>query len=123
MRALLDTHIVLWWLADDQRLSEAHRALITDARNQLYVSAVTVAEISIKASLGKLTAPPDVASTLGTEGFDPLPLTAVHAERLRELPWHHRDPFDRMLVAQASVEGLALVTADARLREYDIHCI
>jgi PIN domain nuclease of toxin-antitoxin system len=123
MRALLDTHILLWWLADDPRLAETHRTLIADGQNELIVSAVTIAEISIKTSLGKLTAPSGVPDAIEAGGFSHLPLTAAHAEALRDLPWHHRDPFGRMLVAQASVDGLALVTADARMRDYKIECI
>jgi PIN domain nuclease of toxin-antitoxin system len=123
MRALLDTPILLRWLDDDPRLGETHRTLIADGQNELFVSAVTIAEISIKTSLGKLTAPSGVPDAIEAGGFSHLPLTATHAEALRDLPWHHRDPFDRMLVAQAAVEGLALVTADARMRDYEIECI
>jgi len=123
MRALLDTHVLLWWLADHKSLSAAHRALIADSSNDLYVSAVTATEIAIKASLGKLRAPEGVADAITEGGFRELPLTARHAEALRTLPWHHRDPFDRMLVAQALTEQLVLVTADDRLRAYPVSCV
>ncbi|MEO7005737.1 MAG: type II toxin-antitoxin system VapC family toxin [Terrimesophilobacter sp.] len=123
MRALLDTHIALWWLADNPQLSNAHRTLITDPDNELFVSAVSIAEIAIKSSLEKLVAPSGVADTVAVEGFRSLPLSAAHAEALRDLPWHHRDPFDRMLVAQCVVENLPLITADSRLREYGITCL
>lgn len=122
MRGLLDTHIVLWWLADDQNLSPAHRAAIADPDNELFVSAVSVAEVAIKTSLGKLSAPAGLDAVVREAGFGELPFTAAHAEALRELPWHHRDPFDRMLVAQALVEGLDLLTTDPRLGNYPVVC-
>lgn len=120
MRALLDTHVLLWWLADDARLAAHHRELIADPANQLLVSSISVAEVSIKASLGKLEAPTGLDELLGTLGFEPLAFTAAHAERLRALPWHHRDPFDRMLAAQATVEGVPLLSVDDRLRAHDL---
>ena len=123
MRGLVDTHVLLWWLSDDKNLSAAHRAAIAESDNELFVSAVTVAEVSIKASLGKLHAPAGLGAVLVEGGFRELPFTAAHAEVLRELPWHHRDPFDRMLVAQAIAERLELVTADKRLRNYPVGCI
>lgn len=118
MRLLLDTHVLLWWLADAPQLGADHRALIHDGQNDVFVSAVSVAEISIKASLGKLDAPQNVAEAIIESGFTELDFTVAHGETLRSLPWHHRDPFDRMLVAQALVEGLTLLTLDSRVREY-----
>jgi PIN domain nuclease of toxin-antitoxin system len=123
MRALLDTHVLLWWLADHRSLSAAHRALIADPQNELFVSSVTVAEIAVKASLGKLHAPTALAGSITASGFRELPLTSSHAEALRTLPWHHRDPFDRMLVAQAMIEQLTLVTADEQLHAYPVTCV
>lgn len=120
VRLLLDTHVVLWWLADDPALTTAHAAAIKDRGNTVLFSSVNVAEISIKASLGKLEAPTDLTDQLSTQGFGELPLTAAHASRLRDLPWLHRDPFDRMLIAQAQEEGLTFVTADRRCRDYDV---
>lgn len=120
MRLLIDTHVLLWWLADDPELADRHRALIGDADNEVFVSAMTVAEIAIKSSLGKLDAPPTLLDALETGGFETLPFTAAHAQALGELPWYHRDPFDRMLVVQARVEGLTLLTADARIRQYEV---
>lgn len=123
MRALLDTPIFLWWLADDPRLSSRHRSIVADPGNEILVSAVTVTEIAIKASLGKLDAPDDVTGAIAEGGFQPLPLLVEHAAALRTLPWHHRDPFDRMLVAQASVEHAPLLSGDPHLARYDIEVL
>jgi PIN domain nuclease of toxin-antitoxin system len=117
---LLDTHVLLWWLADDPKLGATTRAAIADGRNDVYVSAVTIAEIAIKRSQGKLAAPPELLQVLTEEGFSELPLLSTHAAALETLPWHHRDPFDRMLVAQATVEGLTLATADRNIPAYGV---
>lgn len=119
MNLLLDTHIVLWWLADDPRLSPRHRELLHDTERRVFVSSVSVAEISIEVSLGKLDAPAGTVDAVVESGFELLAFEASHAEELRELPWHHRDPFDRMLIAQARVEKLALLTVDERISHYD----
>ena len=123
MRLLLDTHVVVWWLADDPALPAAHRRAVSDPGNTVLFSAVNIAEISIKTSLGKLEAPTDAAEQLIAQGFEELPLTAAHAARLRDLPWLHRDPFDRMLVAQAQEEALTFVTLDRRCRDYDVRVL
>lgn len=121
MRLLLDTHILLWWLADDPALSAEYRAVIADANNDVFVSAVSVAEIAIKTSLGKLEAPDGLIDAVAESGFVELPFLAAHAALLRELPWHHRDPFDRMLVCQALAEHLALLSADRHVGAYFEH--
>lgn len=118
MRVLLDTHILLWWLSDSPNLGDGDRQLIADADNDVLVSAVSVAEIAIKSSLGKLAAPPDIAGAITASGFDELPLTASHAQALRALPWHHRDPFDRLLIAQAKVEQIPLISTDDAVAKY-----
>jgi PIN domain nuclease of toxin-antitoxin system len=120
MRLLLDTHVLLWWLADDRRLGADHRAMIADSTNIVLVSAMTVAEIAIKSSLGKLDAPDDLLPTLEAGGFDGLAFESHHADLLRALPWHHRDPFDRMLIAQAIAERLTVLTADPHFAAYGI---
>ncbi|WP_166844334.1 type II toxin-antitoxin system VapC family toxin [Isoptericola sp. BMS4] len=120
MRVLADTHVLLWWLADDPNLSPEHRRVLADRRNDVHFSAVSVAEVAIKASLGKLEAPEGMAEVLVEGRFAPVDLTAEHAERLRHLPWHHRDPFDRMIVAQAQVEGMTVATVDPAFRDYDV---
>lgn len=121
MRALLDTCVLIWWLGDKPQLSTTHRALIADGGNQVFVSAVSVTEISIKTALGKLPAPPrPLPHVVRESGFSPLALTLEHAEALGHLPQHHGDPFDRMLIAQAAVEGLTILTADPRFQVYSI---
>lgn len=119
-RFLVDTHVVLWWLTDDPALSSRARDALADPANEPLLSAASVWEIAIKRSLGKLTAPDDLPERIAGEGFTLLPISAAHAWHVRDLPAHHRDPFDRLLVAQALVERLALVTADARFSEYDV---
>ena len=119
MRLLLDTHALLWWLDADPRLDPAAVSAIGDA-DTVMVSAASAWEIAIKQALGKLTGPDDLAGELVTNGFTPLPITVAHASTAGALPPHHPDPFDRMLVAQARLEGLTLVTRDPRLADYGV---
>ena len=120
-RLLLDTHVWLWWQADDRRLGRAARHAMTTAA-EVWFSAASAWEMSIKSSLGKLKLPrgADIEAELDRDGFEPLAVEVAHAVAVRKLPDIHRDPFDRMLVAQASVEGLRLVTADAALARYNV---
>lgn len=118
MKLLLDTHAALWWLADDARVSKDAERELSDDTNRVLLSAAVVWEVAIKRSLGKLHAPPDLAATLIGAGAQPLPITLEHAAAVESLPWHHRDPFDRMLVAQALTEGSAIVSQDDELRQY-----
>ena len=118
MRLLLDTHILLWWLANDASLPETAAAQIRDPETVIFVSAVSLWEIWLKHSLGKLELPADFEQILAEEGFENLSLSGEHARGVALLPWHHRDPFDRMLVAQARVENLRLLTADSALSAY-----
>lgn len=120
MRLLLDTHVLLWWLADDPGLGEEARAGISVPDSAVYVSAATVWEISIKRSLGKLDAPRDLLYQIEKNRFEPLSITATHAYTAGALPRHHDDPFDRMLVAQALQEGLILLTRDPRMDPYGV---
>lgn len=120
MRLLLDTHVLLWWLADSPRLGEHARSAIADGANQVWVSAVSACEISLKAAKGKLQAPDDLEYQVADNAFEELPFTIRHGTALRDLPPQHGDPFDRMLVSQALCEGLTLVTADRKLAEYDV---
>ena len=118
MKLLLDTHVLLWWLANDPSLSTATADLIRDPGNMVFVSAVTHWEIWLKQSIGKLRLPDSFEERLAGESFESIPLTATQAREVARLPWHHRDPFDRMLVAQAKVEGLVLLTADSAVAAY-----
>jgi PIN domain nuclease of toxin-antitoxin system len=118
MRLLLDTHILLWWLAGSPALPDRACELVADPENTVFVSAVSLWEIWLKQSLGKLTLPADFDEKLAAEAFEHLPLLAAHTRGVTSLPWHHRDPFDRMLIAQARSAGLKLVTADAIAAAY-----
>lgn len=120
MRLLLDTHALLWWLADDGRLSPPARDAIADGANLVAVSAASAWEISIKKALGKLQAPDDLPAAIDDCGLQPLPITLHHAALAGALPRHHDDPFDRMLVAQAMHEGLTVVTADPAFAAYGV---
>jgi len=120
VRLLLDTHVLLWALTDDPSLSAAARAAIVDGRNRVVVSAVSAWEITIKRSLGKLRAPADLAEEVAAHRFTPLAVSLEHALAVGALPDLHRDPFDRLLVAQAGVEGLTIVTRDRAIARYDV---
>ncbi len=120
MNLLLDTHVLLWVLADDPELGADARKAITDPSNLVLVSAVSAWEIVIKANLGKLRAPDDLPTQLRRAALEPLPVTIEHAVAVGELPAHHADPFDRLLIAQSRTEDLTLVTRDARILDYDV---
>ena len=120
MRLLLDTHVLLWSLAEPRRLRDETREALEDAGNDVFVSAVSGWEIAVKRALGKLEAPDNLEAAVREQRFGLLNLTFRHAEQAGALPPHHRDPFDRMLVAQAQVEGLVVVTRDARIRLYGV---
>jgi PIN domain nuclease of toxin-antitoxin system len=107
-------------LADDPRLSAEAARRLTDSSNHVLLSAAVVWEVAIKRSLGKLDAPEALAQTLLGAGAVALPVTLAHAEEVEALPWHHRDPFDRMLVAQARTEGAVLLSGDEALRAYNV---
>jgi PIN domain nuclease of toxin-antitoxin system len=127
VRALLDTHAFLWWISGDDLLSERAQQAIADGRNEIFVSAASIWEIAIKARLGRLSVPGDPGQFIGGQvvenAFRGLPIMAGHALRVWELPDHHRDPFDRMLVAQAQVEGLALISRDPHVARYDVEVV
>lgn len=123
MRALLDTNALLWWLKEPDRLSRVQYDTIADERHDIAVSAISVAEISIKTSIGKLAVVDGITEWITRQGFRELPFANRHALALTDLPMHHRDPFDRMLVAQCIADDLVLVTADRRLTAYPITTI
>lgn len=118
MILLLDAHAVLWWLADDPTLHRAARSAIADPANDVLVSAASIWEISIKRALGKLIAPTSLAAACEEAGLGVLPITGDDAERAGSLPTHHRDPFDRMLVAQAHRIGALIVSRDGVFAAY-----
>lgn len=124
MRVLLDTHVVLWWLADEtERFSDQAWKVLDDPSVDAVVSAATVWEIAIKRCLGKLDAPGDVVAQLNNSPVELLPITARHADEVSRLPDHHRDPFDRLLIAQARVERLSVATADAAFELYAVDVV
>jgi PIN domain nuclease of toxin-antitoxin system len=120
MNLLLDTHALLWWLDDSRALSRRARSAIGEGRNIVCVSAATAWEISIKQALGKLEAPEDLEEALSVNRFYPLPIAVTHAISAGRLPRHHDDPFDRMLIAQAQLERLTVVTHDRRFQAYGV---
>ncbi|MDE0137908.1 MAG: type II toxin-antitoxin system VapC family toxin [bacterium] len=122
MRLLVDSHVALWWLEGSPSLGPACRNSIERA-DQVFFSAVTPWELGIKKALGKVSFPDGLTDRLEAEGFEALSISPRHAEQAAALPPHHRDPFDRMLVAQAQLEALALVTADRVLHPYDVSMI
>jgi PIN domain nuclease of toxin-antitoxin system len=119
VRLLLDTHVVLWWSEQSRRLKATLRKQIAQA-DEVFVSAASAWEVNIKVSLGKLSVPGPLMEVVESSGFSALPVTFEHAEAVKGLPALHSDPFDRLLVAQAQVEGLHLVTSDVILARYAI---
>jgi PIN domain nuclease of toxin-antitoxin system len=120
MRLLLDTHVLLWWLADDPQLGSRTRAIIAEPEQQVLVSVVSLWEARIKQSLGKLELPTTFREAIAEQGFHELAVLGEHTDELLRLPNHHRDPFDRLLVAQARGVGLTLVTGDENIARYDV---
>jgi len=116
---LLDKHVVLWWLVDDATLAGGIKDRI-DQEADVYVSPATIWEVAIKQSIGKITEPADLPERIRDSGFRELPITFAHSITAGRLPFIHRDPFDRMLIAQAQLEQLTLVTRDADVQKYDI---
>jgi PIN domain nuclease of toxin-antitoxin system len=124
LKPLLDTHLVLWWMAGEaSRISKRALDALGSEGVEPIVSAVTIWEAAIKRGLGKLEAPPNLLAQLEGAGVEVLPVTGRHADLVASLPPHHRDPFDRLLVAQATLEGLPLVSDDRWMRKYDVEII
>jgi PIN domain nuclease of toxin-antitoxin system len=120
LRLLLDTHVYLWWLAADPRVAQEARDAIADAASTVYVSAATIWEAGIKAAAGRLAVRGDLVEHIRVSGFSGLAITIEHARAAANLPAHHRDPFDRMLIAQAAAEGMRVVTRDSSFSAYDV---
>ena len=122
-RILLDTHALLWWLEGDNKLGNKAKKLIIDANNEIFISAATPWEISIKKQKGLLSAPDGLDDIVEKEGFLALPISLYHGELAGRLPTYHNDPFDRILIAQGQCESLSVLTADSDFMKYDLHCI
>jgi len=120
MNLLLDTHILLWWLDNSPSLPEPERNAIADIDNLVIISAAVIWEIRIKQALGKLKIAPNFYDVIKQQGFEMLSITSDHAYAVGNLPKHHRDPFDRVLIAQAGLEGLTIVTRDAVFKKYRV---
>lgn len=120
MNLLLDTHVLLWWLNDGPDLSDAERRAIAEPGNLIIISAAVIWEIRIKQALGKLEIPSSFYRIIKDQGFELLSITADHAYAAGDLPLHHRDPFDRMLIAQAGLEGLSVITHDKIFKKYAV---
>ncbi len=124
MRALLDTHIFLWWISDDRQLTPRVREIIGDVDNDLYLSAASGWEMAIKAALGKLRLPKEINAflheQLAVNAITALPVQMNHALHVYTLPAHHRDPFDRLLIAQAQLENMPIITSDAQIAKYSV---
>ncbi len=120
MRLLLDTHILLWWMEDTPNLPVEARRVIANPDMEVLVSAASAWEMAVKRSAGRLDAPENLELELARFGFEPLAITFAHAQSAGSLPPHHRDPFDRMLIAQARLESLTIVTVDRAFTRYDV---
>jgi PIN domain nuclease of toxin-antitoxin system len=123
LRLLLDTHTLLFWLKGSPRLSPVAQAALSDEANRIMVSAATVWEIAIKVKIGKLRAPADLVDRLIEQQFELLSITCAHGQRAGALPLHHRDPFDRMLIAQAQAEGIPIVSNEGIFDSYGVQRI
>jgi PIN domain nuclease of toxin-antitoxin system len=123
VRALVDTHVLLWSLQQPERLSRTILDIFRDADTQIVVSVAVLWEVAIKTAVGKLQAPPNLPDHVLSLGHEVLTVDARHAWRVQTLPMHHHDPFDRLLIAQAQVENLALMTHDRLLERYDVRII
>ena len=120
MNLLLDTHVFIWWNAQPQRIAPPLRQAIGQPGNSIFISAASVWEIAIKRAIGRLAFSGSIAEAIDAHRFEHLAVTGQHAERVGLLPQHHSDPFDRMLIAQAHLEGMVLGTQDASIRPYGV---
>ena len=127
MKALLDTHVFLWWNTDDSKLSPLAREVIGNGDNEIYISAVSAWEITIKYQIGRLELPEPpqqyVPNRMAMHRFLAMPIQVSHTLQISALPPLHKDPFDRLLIAQSQMENIPLITADDALRNYDIEII
>ena len=124
MKILLDTHCWLWWISEPERLKESARRQIIDRRNEIYLSAASSWEIAIKYAIGELGLPEPpqdfVPKRLARDAISPLPVQHLHALHVAALPHHHKDPFDRLIISQAIIERIAIMTVDPQFKAYDV---
>ena len=120
MKLLLDTHTLIWWLANNPTLFEGAKKAIANPNNLVFVSAASAWEIAIKKSLGKLDAPEDLETQIEVHNFQALPITITHGVAVGKLPWHHKDPFDRIIIAQAICESATIITRDKKFNLYNV---
>ncbi len=127
MKILLDTHCWLWWITTPEKLGRESQQLIMDGHNDIFLSAASSWEIAIKYALAKLPLPEDpekfIPPRLVRDAIKPLPINHTHALHVASLPRHHRDPFDRLLISQAQMERLPIMTVDKQFKDYDVECI
>ena len=127
MKILLDTRCWLWWITTPEKLGPESQNLIIDGHNEIFLSAASSWEIAIKYALAKLPLPEDpekfIPPRLMRDDIRPLPINHTHALHVASLPLHHRDPFDRLLISQAQMEGLPIITVDKQFKDYDVECI
>ena len=120
MKLLLDTHALIWWLKNDSTLFGGAKKAISNPDNLIFVSAASAWEIAIKKSLGKLDAPDDLETQIEKHNFQSLPITITHGVAVGKLPWHHKDPFDRIIIAQAICGSMTIVTRDKKFSLYEV---
>lgn len=127
MKYLLDTHTFLWWNLDDPQLSPIAKEIIANGENEIFLSAASAWEITIKTARGRLILPEDparyVSSRMSLHNFQALPVQIYHATQVYKLPMYHTDPFDRLLIAQSQVESMPLLTADSEMQKYEVETI
>ncbi len=127
MKYLLDTHIFLWWNLGTGQLSQQIVDIMSDGSNEIFLSAVSAWEITIKVAKKRLTIPEEperfLPSRMQLHGFQPLPIQIHHAARVHGLPLHHKDPFDRLLIAQSQVESMPLISVDNDIRKYEVEVV
>ena len=120
MRYLLDTHIALWWLTEPEKIHAKARKIIQDKSNDIFISSASFWEIAIKKSIGRLTMPHNLLETIALEGFKTLPIMPEECIGVADLPMHHTDPFDRLIVMQAKLYNLAILTRDNKIPDYPV---
>lgn len=123
MKFLLDTHTLIWWLANDVTLSQTAKTVIANPDNLIFVSAASAWEIAIKKQIGKLNIPDDLETQIEKQDFQPLPITISHAAYIEKLPLHHKDPFDRIIIAQAICEKMKIITRDKKFDAYQVDVV